>query len=89
MGSKFVLILNMNEVFAADEVTLPLGGPAAPIAPAGEPEGANRAVNRAPRLGSGRPLDSLAPRTRRAPASNFAKSCSGISATICSTSSAT
>ena len=40
MGSKFVLILNMNEVFAADEVTLPIGGPAAPIAPAGEPEGA-------------------------------------------------
>jgi purine-binding chemotaxis protein CheW len=32
MGSKFVLILNMNEVFAADEVALPVGSPAAPIA---------------------------------------------------------
>jgi purine-binding chemotaxis protein CheW len=32
MGSKFVLILNMNEVFAADEVALPIGGSAAPIA---------------------------------------------------------
>ena len=26
MGSKFVLILNMNEVFARDEVTMPLAG---------------------------------------------------------------
>ena len=37
MGSKFVLILNMNEVFAADEITLPIGGTGAPMAPAGAP----------------------------------------------------
>ena len=39
MGSKFVLILNMDEVFAADDVAVPLGGAVVPSGAA--PEGAS------------------------------------------------
>ena len=43
MGSKFVLILNMDAVFAADEVAVPLGGASAALASGDTSEGATAA----------------------------------------------
>ena len=40
MGSKFVLILNMDEVFAADEIVMPAAGAPVPMPSSGAAEGA-------------------------------------------------